>query len=271
MATQTTNLSLIKPGLTDKIRIAQINQNMDTIDAAVGAVGNTSLQSQVTTLSGKVNTRFTDSLFLRTTSGDATYDIQANTDLNDIQEPGTYTFLSSAVSQTLGHYPCKTNGNGKVIVNRNSGSTQDVNGWWGQQIIVRGEEIWLRVRSGTTWGEWRPVNPIADSRQAISNEGITYESGMEPTAQYSGMYIYQHTVELVFYDYKSTPSTYTNNKLIGTVASSYRCTRGFYAPVFEDETGAVVGSVYISPTGTVKYYGSTINVKCVFHAMWMIA
>ena len=47
MATYTTNLDLIKPAGTDKIRIAQINENMDTLDAAIGAVGNTSLQTQV--------------------------------------------------------------------------------------------------------------------------------------------------------------------------------------------------------------------------------
>ena len=50
MATSTTNLGLIKPAGTDKIRIAQINGNMDIIDEKVGAVGNTSLQTQVTGL-----------------------------------------------------------------------------------------------------------------------------------------------------------------------------------------------------------------------------
>ena len=48
MATTTQNLGLIKPAGTDKIRIAQINSNMDTLDAKIGPVGNTSLQTQVT-------------------------------------------------------------------------------------------------------------------------------------------------------------------------------------------------------------------------------
>lgn len=47
MATSTTNLGLIKPAGTDKIRIAQINSNMDVIDAKMGAVGNTPLQTQI--------------------------------------------------------------------------------------------------------------------------------------------------------------------------------------------------------------------------------
>jgi len=47
MATSTTNLGLIKPAGSDKIRIAQINQNSDTLDAAIGPVGATSLQTQM--------------------------------------------------------------------------------------------------------------------------------------------------------------------------------------------------------------------------------
>ena len=47
MATNTTNLSLIKPAGTDKVRIAQINQNMDILDEKIGPVGNTSVQDQI--------------------------------------------------------------------------------------------------------------------------------------------------------------------------------------------------------------------------------
>ena len=48
MATSTANLGLIKPSGTDKIRIAQINQNMDIIDSAIGAAASgTTLQEQI--------------------------------------------------------------------------------------------------------------------------------------------------------------------------------------------------------------------------------
>ena len=50
MASSTTNLGLIKPAGNEKIRIAQINQNSDTIDNAIGAVGSTSLQAQVSAI-----------------------------------------------------------------------------------------------------------------------------------------------------------------------------------------------------------------------------
>lgn len=53
MATNTTNIGLIKPAGTDKVRIAQINQNMDIIDEKIGAVGNTSLQAQITAINPK--------------------------------------------------------------------------------------------------------------------------------------------------------------------------------------------------------------------------
>lgn len=57
MATNTTNLALIKPSGTDKIRIAQINSNMDVIDAKIGPVGSTSLQAQVTDIKNKLDDR----------------------------------------------------------------------------------------------------------------------------------------------------------------------------------------------------------------------
>ena len=55
MATTTQNLALIKPAGTDKIRIAQINSNMDTIDAKMGAVGNTPLQTQATNAASSIS------------------------------------------------------------------------------------------------------------------------------------------------------------------------------------------------------------------------
>lgn len=47
MATYTTNINLKKPAQSDKIRIADINNNMDDIDAAFGAIGNDSVATQI--------------------------------------------------------------------------------------------------------------------------------------------------------------------------------------------------------------------------------
>ena len=55
MATTTQNLGLIKPAGTDKIRIAQINSNMDTLDAKMGPVGSTPLQTQATNAASSIS------------------------------------------------------------------------------------------------------------------------------------------------------------------------------------------------------------------------
>lgn len=52
MATYTTNINLKKPAQSDKIRIADINNNMDDIDAAFGAIGNDSVATQIGNIQG---------------------------------------------------------------------------------------------------------------------------------------------------------------------------------------------------------------------------
>lgn len=47
---QTTNLHLVKPDDSEYPDVSVINGNMDTIDAKIGAVGNTSLQAQISQL-----------------------------------------------------------------------------------------------------------------------------------------------------------------------------------------------------------------------------
>jgi hypothetical protein len=54
MPNYTDNLGLIQPLGSEKIRIAQINQNMDTLDEAVGAVGDKSLQQQILDIGGGI-------------------------------------------------------------------------------------------------------------------------------------------------------------------------------------------------------------------------
>lgn len=73
MATSTTNLNLIKPSGSDKIRIAQINQNMDLIDAAIGAVGTTSLQAQILAIDSGLAVVSTGNTHVALTSGQYVY------------------------------------------------------------------------------------------------------------------------------------------------------------------------------------------------------
>ena len=51
MAGSTTNLGLTKPTYSEDADIAVINNNMDTLDSKIGAVGSTSLQAQITSAS----------------------------------------------------------------------------------------------------------------------------------------------------------------------------------------------------------------------------
>ena len=70
MASTTTNIGLTKPAGTDQALISAINGNMDIIDTKMGAVGNTSVQSQITSLSDQMANviKFTD---LQITPGSA--------------------------------------------------------------------------------------------------------------------------------------------------------------------------------------------------------
>lgn len=54
MASTTTNIGLTKPAGTDQALISAINGNMDIIDTKMGAVGNTSVQGQITALSDQI-------------------------------------------------------------------------------------------------------------------------------------------------------------------------------------------------------------------------
>jgi len=54
MATNTTRLSLIKPDYTDNVDVADINSNMDDIDAAVGAAVVTSGTRPASPFTGQV-------------------------------------------------------------------------------------------------------------------------------------------------------------------------------------------------------------------------
>lgn len=73
MATYTTNLNLKKPAQSDKIRIADINNNMDDIDAAFGAVGNDSVATQLGDIQGAIAIVATGNAHAAITAGQFVY------------------------------------------------------------------------------------------------------------------------------------------------------------------------------------------------------
>lgn len=164
MATNTTNLSLIKPDLTDKIRIAQINQNMDIIDEKIGAVGTTSLQSQVTPIARSV----------------AHYNklIENGTNLNSLLETGVYKSpATTAGVNTLVNCPVTTP---FVLLVRGDNALDGC-----VQVICSGESVYVRRATTSGWAaNW--TTPLIEAPMPT-----VYVSGTTPsiTCEASHKYI----------------------------------------------------------------------------------
>lgn len=143
MATTTQNLGLIKPAGTDKIRIAQINSNMDTIDAKMGPVGSTPLQTQVTNNLNAFNAANILPI------AEAT--IPANADLNDYYTPGVYRVASDAIGQTLQNTPYAASGKLIVITRtNNTGYTTQI--WMPSSSALR---MFVRNYNAGSFSDWK--------------------------------------------------------------------------------------------------------------------
>lgn len=97
MATYTSNLDLKKPAQSDKIRIADINNNMDTIDSTIGAIGTRSVTEQLTDIEGSIAIVSTGNVHVAISAGQYIY-IKGHDTLSD----GLYTANSAlAANATL--------------------------------------------------------------------------------------------------------------------------------------------------------------------------
>ena len=135
MASTTTNIGLTKPAGTDQALISAINGNMDIIDTKMGAVGNTSVQSQITSLSDQMAKLQTPTTF--------------ESDFNDCKSSGLYKG-NSGTSNTQ-NMPR----NGYFVLNVMPYSANDV-----AQLAVEinSGDTYLRVlHDGTTWTSWRTI------------------------------------------------------------------------------------------------------------------
>ena len=109
MATTTQNLGLIKPAGTDKIRIAQINSNMDTLDAKIGPVGSTSLQAQINNkdsapTSGSTNPITSGGVYTEAGNLAAGVAILANNNTHAAIASGQYVYVRGHGSLSEGLY-----------------------------------------------------------------------------------------------------------------------------------------------------------------------
>ena len=93
MATYTTNLSLKKPATSDKIRIADINGNFDTLDSTIGSVGSSSIGQNIKNLGGAIAIISNNNTHAAVAAGQYVY-VHNHGTLND----GLYT-ADSAIAQ----------------------------------------------------------------------------------------------------------------------------------------------------------------------------
>ena len=93
MATYTTNLSLKKPATSDKIRIADINGNFDTLDSTIGSVGSDSIGQNIKNLGGAIAIISNNNTHAAVAAGQYVY-VHNHGTLND----GLYT-ADSAIAQ----------------------------------------------------------------------------------------------------------------------------------------------------------------------------
>ena len=147
MATTTTNIGLTKPAYADDADIAVINGNMDILDTKIGAVGNTDLQSQVTTLNSNVAIL---------NGGVPTQELTG--DLNNVLTPGTYLVNNNCTNK-----PPLLSG-GKLVVECGNSSNYIRQTYYGGYNI----DIYTRTRywanNGWMWNSWKEV----------TNENLTY-------------------------------------------------------------------------------------------------
>lgn len=170
MATSTTNLGLTKPAGTDKIRIAQINGNMDILDEKIGAVGNTSLQAQVTSqneaitaLNGKIGTVNANGTQCDTLDAVKTYLLSIHNSLADGEIKAVHMLFTLSYTgqyfiqntRYVGYYTRINNATGSVSLTNRTGD-----------IIVVG----LTSATSTPAWEFNSINQAIAKLDSNTNE-----------------------------------------------------------------------------------------------------
>lgn len=259
MASQTSALpdgsTLTKPAYTDSADIAVINTNMDKI------VSNINTENQA------INSLYTSYPSLRNV--DHTRPIEANSDLDNYYSPGVWVCRNTDISSTVLHKPDAINGNFKLIVNINTGNENGQGNWWGSQIIISGERVYIRKHSDAEYGEWFAISTSAqydDILSSISWDALAIRAGSSYFRR-SGRFVDMCIVS------DGTVSI-SNSATLGTItATSYRPWKFIATQIFNYSSGKPInGSAWIDPTnGQIKYYGDAItNTTIIFHITYMI-
>lgn len=159
MATETTNLHLKKPATGETILVSDLNDNYDTIDAAVHTA-----QTGVEAADKKASILYKNSHHTAISSGD---------NLNNYNLPGVYVCSQDSITQSLLNTPAGIYGNFKLLVNVNTGDETGGGSWWGMQIILCGFNLYYRAHVDSTWEAWRRIRYDGDESEKIVYATLT--------------------------------------------------------------------------------------------------
>ena len=189
--------------------------------------------------------------------------IAANTDLDDVQEPGTHTIDSANVSRTIGHYPSSSHGNCKVLVLRNTGVYPGE--WYGCQILIRASMVYIRSHTGTTWDNWFGFLTGEEPPKDMS-QYLTFVSGYTPNEKYIQLSGRTMDMCLIY----STEQTINNSTKIASINTAYGVWKQFPLQVFNYSTGKPInGSLWIDENGNLTYFGDKItSTKIIIKGTW---
>lgn len=172
MATYTTNLNLKKPAQSDKIRIADINNNMDDIDAAFGAVGNDSVATQIGNLQGALAIVAVGDSHAAVTAGQFVY-VRSHETLDaglyvassNIAENGALSLSNLTADSSGGLNALNSNKAQKMPVPITDATEVFRNDHGGNKIHTLASEGWYRitVRAGSGSSVILSTHPTASS------------------------------------------------------------------------------------------------------------
>lgn len=185
MATETTNYHFIKPGDADPVDNTPLNQNFDSIDAAIaGHVADTNNPHQTTKeqvglgnvdntsdadkpLSAAAQAALADKITIEDVLGAGTA-LAAGDDLNSLTYPGKFYAANGTISAGVANSPVTTKAYFGYTIRSISPNAQFI------QIAIENDEnfiIYKRRYTGT-WGAWYKITgePVAVAASLTATE-----------------------------------------------------------------------------------------------------
>ena len=206
---------------------------------------------------------------------ESTEEIPSNSDLNNYFRPGVWRVLSAAVANTINNYPSDKKG-GKIITILLS-DPPNVGGYMLQMALINGGRMFARYKAGSTatptvWKEITTQGEITASTLGFDVVAVTVGNFFSTNPLSSGTYDIRKSGNVVsFYaKFDAKPSN-------GVIKAGYRPGGGSGAsnymilPLYAHSSPyAPVGSVWISGTGAMTFYGAPTS-GCYVSGTWVCA